>query len=468
MIRRAEGLKSAEVNERLQKVLDLVTSIVEHEGFHAAAMAFVTRLATMLECDRVSLGSLRGRHVRVDAVSHSAEFGKQTGLVRAIGSAMDEALDQRAVVLYPAPADADPLVTRSHQELSRQHGSGEICTVPLGGNGKFVGALMLERPAGKSFVPAEVEVCETAAALVGPILDTKRAEERWLVRKAADSLADQMKKLLGPGHLIRKLVLLAVAALVVFFYFAKIDYRITAPITIEGTVQRMVAAPFNGYIKEALARPGDVVKKGDPLCILDDRDLALERFKWFTEKEQLLKQYHEALAKHERAQSRITRAKIDQAEAQLALLDEQLARTKILAPFSGVVMSGDLSQSLGAPVERGQVLFAVAPLESYRVITEIDERDIAAIRVGQRSEFLLPSMTGEVFPFVVEKITPVSTAKEGRNYFRVEARMEKYSERLLPGMEGIGKVKIDRRGLIWVWTHQIIDWLRLKLWTWWP
>jgi multidrug resistance efflux pump len=204
------------------------------------------------------------------------------------------------------------------------------------------------------------------------------------------------------------------------------------------------------------------------LGLLDERDLRLERIKWSTEKEQYTKQYNEALAKHDRTQIRILRAKIGQADAQIALLDEQLARCRIVAPFDGVVMSGDLSQSLGSPVERGQVLFEVAPLDTYRVIAEVDERDIGHIAVGQQSELMLPSMPGEVFPFLVEKITPVSTAKEGRNYFRVEGQLEKGSTRLRPGMEGIGKITIDRRKLIWVWTHTAIDWLRLQLWRWIP
>jgi hypothetical protein len=39
---------------------------------------------------------------------------------------------------------------------------------------------------------------------------------------------------------------------------------------------------------------------------------------------------------------------------------------------------------------------------------------------------------------------------------------------LQPGMEGVAKVDIDRRRLIWIWTHEIVDWLRLKLWAWLP
>jgi RND family efflux transporter MFP subunit len=468
MIRRADAARAEESNERLQRILDLVASSVEHEGFHGAAMAFVTRLATTLECNRVSLGLMSGKHAKVQVMSHTADFGKQTNLVRAIGASMDEAMDQHAVVIYPPPPEGLALVTKSHEELFKQHGSGTALTIPLEHKGTVIGGLTLERTADKPFDKWTVEACETVASLVAPILDTKRHEERWLARKAVDALSEQVKRLLGPGYLVRKIILIAFVALVIFFSFFKIDYRVTANTVIEGEVQRVVAAPYNGYIKESPVRPGDVVKEGALLCLLDDRDMKLERLKWATEKEQLTKQYHEAMAKHDRAQITVIRTKIDQAEAQLSLIDEQLSRTRVTAPFNGVVLSGDLSQSLGSPVERGQELFKVAPLDAYRVIVEVDEKDIIHIQVGQKSELILPSMPGEALPFVVNKITPVSIAKEGKNYFRVEASMEKPSERLRPGMEGIGKVTIDRQRLIWVWTHEAIDWMRLQLWRWIP
>jgi hypothetical protein len=344
-------------------------------------------------------------------------------------------------------------VTREHAELERQHDAGAICTVPMVVRGKTFGVLMLERRAERPFEPDTVELCETVASLIGPILAVKRAEQRWLVRKAAESFTLQLERLFGPGHLFRKLF---AAALVV------------ALIVVEGTVQRVVAAPFDGYVKEAPARPGDIVKKGDLLCLLDDRDLRLEHMKWSTEREQFGKQYQEAMAKHERAQVRILRAKIDQADAQISLIEDKLARSRIAAPFDSVIVSGDLIQLLGSPVERGRELFRVAPLDAYRVIAQVDERDIGQIRVGQASELVLPSMPGKSFPFSVEKITPISTAKEGRNYFRVEGRMEKILPGFRPGMEGIGKITVDRRKLVWVWTHEMTDWLRLQMWRWIP
>ena len=60
------------------------------------------------------------------------------------------------------------------------------------------------------------------------------------------------------------------------------------------------------------------------------------------------------------------------------------ARTRLVAPFDGVVVKGDLTQSLGSPVAKGDVLFEVAPLDGYRVILSIDERDISDVREGGR------------------------------------------------------------------------------------
>ena len=82
-------------------------------------------------------------------------------------------------------------------------------------------------------------------------------------------------------------------------------------------------------------------------------------------------------------------------DARLALLDAQLARSRMLAPFDGVVMEGDLSQTLGAAVERGQRLFQLAPLDEQRIIVEVDERDVAALRPGQAGELRLTAFADE-------------------------------------------------------------------------
>jgi multidrug efflux pump subunit AcrA (membrane-fusion protein) len=120
-------------------------------------------------------------------------------------------------------------------------------------------------------------------------------------------------------------------------------------------------------------------------------------------------------------------------------------------------------------VERGQVLFEIAPLEDYRVALQVDERDISHVVVGQRGELTVSSMPGERYGFTVTKVTPVNSAKEGRNFFRVEAALEiKPGPRLRPGMEGVGKIHVEERRYVWIWTHGFTDWVRLWVWSWLP
>jgi len=358
---------------RLVTVLQLIATSVGHDRFQAAATAVATELASTFGCERVSIGFMKGRHIVVQALSHSASFTKKTNIIRALEGAMEEAADQLATVVYPPRGDGAFQVTRAHAKLHQQHGAGQICTIPLTTGGRVLGALALELPAGGEFDAHTTELCEHAAHLLGPVLDVKRKEDRWLGRKALDSLGTHLGHLIGPKHIALKLWVIGIVAAVAFFSIVKGPYMITTDASLEGKVQRAVTAAMQGYILEARARAGDIVRKGDVLATLDDRDLRLERQKLASQSGQVQSERRAAIAEGNRARARIFEAQADQIDAQAALVEEQLARTRLVAPFDAVVVKGDLSQSLGAAVERGNVLFELAPLESYRVIMKVDE-----------------------------------------------------------------------------------------------
>ena len=449
-------------------VLDLISTALHHERFQAAATAVATELATSFGCERVSIGFMDGQHIRVAALSHSAAYAKKTNLIRAIEAAMDEAADQLATVIFPAASDGPFQVTRAHAELLRAQGIGTVCTIPLTMGTKVLGAMAFELPQGVAFDARTRELCEHVARLVGPMLDVKRREDRWIGRKAADSLALQVQHLVGPRHVAMKLWVFLVVVVGLFLVFAKGDYQITADASLEGQVQRALTAAVPGYIAEARARAGDVVRKGDVLATMDDRDLRLERVKLISQRAQHESEYSQALAERQRPKVRILEAQVAQVDAQLALVDEQLSRMRLVAPFDAVIVKGDLSQSLGAPVERGNVLFELAPLDSYRIIMKVDERDIGSVAVTQSGYLALTSMPQEEIPLTIEKITPVSVVDQGRNYFRVEAVAKGAVDKLRPGMEGVGKIEVDRRNLFWIWTHKLTHWVRMWIWSWWP
>jgi multidrug resistance efflux pump len=454
--------------ENLALMVELVACVVEEPKFQGAAMAFATELATALGCDRVSLGLYKGHRIRVKAISHSADFGKHMNLVRAIEGAMEEAFDQQTAVLVPAPDQAIPLVTRAHETLRAEHGGGAVCSVPFAVAGEFAGAICLERYDGRAFDGREIGLAEGVAELVGPVLIGKWRDDRWLPVKAADSAREHLGRLFGPRHLGYKLVGVTLGGLIAFFSLVEAEYRVGADALLEGAIQRVMVSPQQGYLATAAVRAGDLVNAGQVMATLDDRDLELERLKFSSEREQYLKEYRSALAARDPARVKILGSQIRQVEAELALTQDRLARLKLEAPFDGLVVSGDLSQSLGAAVERGEVLFEVAPLDGYRVVLQVDERQVGDVKVGQQGVLALTGMPSDKLPFTIEKITPVATAAEGRNYFRVEAALADAPEILRPGMEGVGKIDVDQRRLIWIWTRELMNWLRLRVWSWWP
>jgi len=234
---------------------------------------------------------------------------------------------------------------------------------------------------------------------------------------------------------------------------------------VEGEVQRAVVAPFDGFIQQGLVRAGDRVKKGQVMARLDDRDLRLEEAKGAAEAELADRRLRQAMAKDDAVAVRLAQAESAQAHAELDLVREKLARVILIAPFDGRVVKGDLSQQLGAPVEQGKLLFELAPLDAYRVVLRVDERDILHLREGQSGELLLAGLPGERFRIRVNKVAPVAQAEEGVNAFRVEAAVQGRGERIQPGMEGVGKVLAGERSLLWIWFHRITDWLRYTAWT---
>lgn len=458
-----------ELRKRMAWALDLAALVVQEERFIASSTSLATELGTRLDSDRVSVGFKKGNSIKIVALSHSASFRKQMNLIRLIEAAMDEAADQQTPIVFPGGTADLVQVLRAHVELAEQEGDGAVCTVPfISTEGTVYGALVLERSSDRPFDQETVELCQGILSLVGPVLRDKQRADRAMPKVLLDSSREGLSKIIGPGHILAKLVTASVLILFIILSVMTGEMRITARTLIEGAVQRAVTSPYDGYVLEADVRAGDRVEKEQIVARLDDRDLKLERQRVLARREQHQRQYREAMAAGDRATMQVLSEQINQSKAQLALIDDQISRASLVAPIGGIVVTGDLSQSLGSPVQRGEILFEIAPPDDYRVMLRIDERDISHVKAGQPGNMVLNAIPQQQFPIKVEKVTPVSSPLEGRNYFLVEATLEEGSDRIRPGMEGWGKVSVGRRKLIRVWTGDLVDWVRLWYWSWRP
>jgi multidrug resistance efflux pump len=448
---------------RLALAMDLIATAVQEQRLAAAALAVANEMSSGLKCDRVSVGLERHGSIKVLAISNTAVFDARMSLVRLIGEAMDEVLDLDAALVWPPHAGSEQGAV-AHAELASELRDVAICSVPLLEDGHAIGALTLERSSGDAFDEETIELCKTAGGLLGPILGLKRDNERGALRRMREGFHDKALILFGPRHPGVKLVALVALAIVVSLGFATGTYRVPAKTVVEGAVQRAAVAPFDGHIAQSFVRAGDTVQSGQVLVRLDDRELKLEHARLTSEREQAARKQRQALATQDRGAMAVIAAQLAQTDAQLLLISDKLARATLVAPFEGVVVSGDLNQLLGTPVEQGKLLFQIAPLDAYRVVLEVDERDIATIELGQSGELTLSGLPDRRLGFSVQQITPVASQQDGRNFFRVEAHLKTDLERVRPGMEGIGKITVGERKLIWIWTHSFVDWLRTWAW----
>jgi len=432
--------------------------------------AITNLIARELNLARAVLGLVDHASVRVTAMSDAAWFEKNSEVVKCYRAAMEESLDQLGTVHYDASgeAEAESTLNDEHRALARATAAQSVMSLPLQIGARCLGVLTVQRAAPGGFGDADVAWLEALAGLLPAVIEQKRKAERGFFARLADDVHELAARFFGPRYLVWKfcgsLALLVALALAL----VQTNYQVRAKTVIEGEIQRSAVAPFEGFVAASYVRAGDLVRKGQALCQLDDRDLKLERDRWNSEREQHLRELREAMANHDSTQVEIIRAQVEQSGAELALVNEKLARSRVTAPFDGVVISGDLSQLIGSPVELGKKLFEIAPLDHYRVVLQVDETEVGYVRVGQRGRLLVSGITGAALAFTVTKVTPVATAADGNNYFRVEAQLADLPPNLRPGMQGVGKVSVGERRLWWILTHSFTDWLRLTLWKWLP
>ena len=438
-------------------------SLLSHASLEDAATAFAAELADALRCDRVSVGLAYHGSVRLLAVSHGDAAVPQGTAAAALESAMNEACDQGTSVLHPAPSATAPLISLAHQRLTAGIGGG-ACSIPFVIDGRISGALCLER-SNAPFSAREVALCEDAACFAGPLLELKRDATASWWRRLRGSLRQHAATLVAPGHVAGKLaaatlLLAAVAAILI-----PIPYRVSASARIEGSVQRVIAAPADGFLQRANVRAGDSVRAGQVLAELAGEDLLLEQRRRQSELRQHENAYKGAMARADRAQMVIHQARAGEAQAMLELVEGQLERAQIVAPFDGVIIKGDLAQNLGAPVQKGEVLLTLSPTASFRLIVEVEETDIAPIEPGRAGRLVLAATPDRSLDFKVTRIVPVATAGDGRNFFEVEAMLDAPDMALRPGLRGVAKIEAGERSLLWMALHRTFDWLRLALWS---
>jgi HlyD family secretion protein len=148
------------------------------------------------------------------------------------------------------------------------------------------------------------------------------------------------------------------------------------------------------------------------------------------------------------AKLRQARAQVQQNQASLKQLDEQLSYTTIVAPMDGVILSRDVE--IGDAVSSILVLGSTATLvmtegdvnEVY-VDGKVDEADIAHVYLGQPARIKVESFRDRSFNGKVTKISPMGVEKDNVTTFEVRVSINNPGGELKALMTANAEILLD-------------------------
>jgi HlyD family secretion protein len=244
-----------------------------------------------------------------------------------------------------------------------------------------------------------------------------------------------------------------------------IKFSVNAAGEIGPAEQVSVKPEINGLIDLLLVDIGDSVKKGATLFTLDDKELQHQRSSSVTEIERTKLQLTQAERNFKRAEQlfnvhlisqeiyeqsktdfELARNALQKTESELALIDEHLTKTKILAPFDCTILTRPVSVgqavSGSGGFNSGTEVLTIADLNQMIINAHINQADITRLHVNQDVEVSVEAVAGLKVNGKIERIAPQATIKNNIKGFAVRVLLRDVDKRIRPGMTANVKIPV--------------------------
>lgn len=228
-----------------------------------------------------------------------------------------------------------------------------------------------------------------------------------------------------------------------------------------------VKSEVSGKVKQIAVQPGQFVKKGDLLFIIDDTDLLTEKASAETDIEGAQLSVNKNRGNYERARAlyeqkliskevfanleadlAIAENSLDKAKSRLQIVEDKLSKTRILAPSDGTVLDIPVNEGqvvvAAASVNSGTILMSFADLSRLLIYSHVNQADAPRLRHGLPIEVNMPMTPDEPVKARIEFIAPLATVKNNIKGFEVQAVIEENDGRLKPGMSVSMNVPVER------------------------
>jgi len=244
-----------------------------------------------------------------------------------------------------------------------------------------------------------------------------------------------------------------------------IEFAVNAAGDIGPAEQVSVRPEINGKIEKLPVDISDQVKKGDLLFSLDDKELQNQRASSLTAIERARLELEQAERNHQRAQQllaeelisvevyentrtqyELAKNAIERAQKELAILEERLTKTQVLAPFDCTVLTRPISVgqavSGSGGFNSGTEVMTIADLHEMVITAHINQADVTRLSPGQQVQVGIEAVPGLEIVGTVERIAPQATIKNNLKGFSARILLRDVDPRVRPGMTANIKIPV--------------------------
>jgi RND family efflux transporter MFP subunit len=281
-----------------------------------------------------------------------------------------------------------------------------------------------------------------------------------------EPLLQRKKRFLAMEKQRRRLVTGLAAAAGLFLIFCPLPMRVAGEATVAPVRAAQVQAGVDGVVKNVFIREGDFVRQGTVLAEMEDwnyrADLADAEAKFG----EAMATMNRALAQNDGALAGRERSQVDYLKSELARARERLDRTRIRAPFDGIVTTSQVMSSVGRRLMHGDTFAEIIQTSPVTADVAIAEEDVSLLRSGEAASVKLESFPLQTFRGDVTLISPQSQVEPERRVFMARVKVWNGDGAIRPGMQGRGKVFVGWHPAGYVLLRGSAMWLWGKLWAW--
>ena len=443
-------LSSKKDNESLatKKLLEkqlgkLVSAVVTADSQKKAAEHAARGLLRVLSAQSVAIGLCNDQSTIGEIIQrgeHSDEHNSHQ--LERYKTSMNEVLRSGRPLISPNAESLEPDEQNATSELLTYMAGSIIVSAPMTTKSGQVLAVTTCSFADTDddTLQQKIEFLKIASTCLADCLECTARAGETVLQKSWKALKSVTRSRLSVIAIATYMLLAGILAI-------PVPHLVECDAVLQPAIKRFVVTPEQGVLRELLVEPGQMVRAQQLVAQLDDTHLISQRDELFANRAMLLEKIN--LGQYGELSPALLNLQIEKIEEQISRISQRIDDCRIYSPIEGMVIEADLHGSENVPVQVGESLMMIVPMDKLFLQIELDQNIYQYVGTAQELELRLASQPGTEITSTIKTVRPDAKRSDKTRAFIAQATIENPGN-LRPGMSGKVQIKEQNRAIGWI------------------